>query len=244
MITNSWDCPPEEGCTTPDILRTAVENLRAAGIAVVVSAGNDGPDCDTIEVPGIYDASITVGATDESDVLTDYSSRGPGEGASPKPNVVAPGENVRSCAVDAAYGIIDGTSASAPHAAGALALLLSAAPVLSGNVDALQAILEGTAVPKTAADTCGGHAAGDVPNDAAGYGRIDAAAAFAWIQCPPPAPAIEAPESVASGDSRIRRRALRSGPRTATPGPSREARSPAGRERARSLSRAAPRERR
>jgi subtilisin family serine protease len=196
VVTNSWDCPPTEGCTTPDILRTAVENLRAAGIAVVVSAGNDGPDCETIWVPALYEASITVGATDQSDLLTGYSSRGPGEGTSPKPNVVAPGENVRSSAVNAGYGTLNGTSAAAPHAAGTLALLLSASPALSGNVDALQAILEGTAVARTATDTCGGFAAGDVPNDATGYGRIDAAAAFEWVRCPPPAPAIEAPESV------------------------------------------------
>jgi subtilisin family serine protease len=197
VITNSWDCPPAEGCTTPDILRTAVENLRAAGIAIVAAAGNDGPTCATIGVPALYEASITVGATDQSDLLTGYSSRGPGEGTSPKPNVVAPGEGIRSSAVNAGYGILNGTSAAAPHAAGALALLLSASPALLGDVDALQAILEGTAVARTATDTCGGFAAGDVPNDATGYGRIDAAAAFEWVRCPPPAPAIQAPESVA-----------------------------------------------
>jgi subtilisin family serine protease len=196
VITNSWDCPTFEGCTTPDILRTAVENLRAAGIAVVASAGNDGPDCGTIGVPAIYDASIAVGATDQSDLLIDYSSRGPGEGTSPKPNVVAPGENVRSSTINGNYGTLDGTSAAAPHAAGALALILSAAPALSGDVDALQAILEGTAAARPVADTCGGAEAGDVPNDATGYGRIDAAAAYEWVRCPPPAPPIEAPKSV------------------------------------------------
>ena len=74
--------------------------------------------------------------------------------------------------------------------------MLSAAPSLSGDVDSLQAILAGTAVPKTTTDTCGGIPAGDIPNNAAGYGRIDAAAAFDAVVCPPPTPVVTAPKSV------------------------------------------------
>ena len=42
VINNSWGCPPDEGCTDATILQTVVENVRAAGIEVVASAGNDG----------------------------------------------------------------------------------------------------------------------------------------------------------------------------------------------------------
>ena len=51
VINNSWGCPASEGCTTPNILQTVVENVRNAGILVVVSAGNSGPNCSTISDP-------------------------------------------------------------------------------------------------------------------------------------------------------------------------------------------------
>jgi len=59
VINNSWGCPPDEGCTSPDVLKTVVENTRAAGIVVVVSAGNDGSSCSTVQdPPAIYDAAF------------------------------------------------------------------------------------------------------------------------------------------------------------------------------------------
>ncbi|HTO75205.1 MAG TPA: S8 family serine peptidase [Thermoanaerobaculia bacterium] len=195
VVTNSWDCPPAEGCTTPDILKIAVENLRAAGIAAVFSAGNAGPACGTIGVPGIYAAGITIGASDPADAVTDYSSRGPGEDGT-KPDAVAPGDDVLAASLDSGYATFAGTSAAAPHAAGLLALVLSAAPVLSGDVDSLQTILQGTAAPLTSSDACGDLPAGAVPNDSAGWGRIDAAAAFDAVLCPPPTPVVTAPRSV------------------------------------------------
>ena len=64
VINNSWGCPPSEGCTDPMVLKTVVENTRAAGIVVVVSAGNSGSSCESItDPPAIYDAAFTVGAT-------------------------------------------------------------------------------------------------------------------------------------------------------------------------------------
>ena len=195
VVTNSWDCPASEGCTTPDILKTAVENLRAAGIAAVFSAGNDGPACGTIGVPGISAAGITIGATGPSGAVSDYSSRGPGEDG-PKPDAVAPGDDVLAASLDRGYSVFAGTSAAAPHAAGLLALVLSAAPSLAGDVDSLQTILEGTAAPILSSDACGGLPADAVPNDTAGWGRIDAAAAFDAVLCPPPTPVVTAPKSV------------------------------------------------
>jgi hypothetical protein len=50
VINNSWGCLLREGCTDPNILRAVVENTAAAGIFVVVSSGNSGPQCSTIDV--------------------------------------------------------------------------------------------------------------------------------------------------------------------------------------------------
>ena len=56
----------------------AAETTRAAGIVVVVSAGNSGWGCGSVESPAaIYEASFSVGATDSSDAIADFSSRGP-----------------------------------------------------------------------------------------------------------------------------------------------------------------------
>ena len=64
ITTNSWGCPASEGCA-PGTLQQAVEAQRAAGIMMVVAAGNAGPSCSTVDdTPGIYDAVYSVGAFD------------------------------------------------------------------------------------------------------------------------------------------------------------------------------------
>src|SRR5262249_56001155 len=63
ITINSWGCPTSEGCTTGLELQAAVEAQEAAGIQMVVAAGNSGPDCSTVsDPPSFYDASYTVGA--------------------------------------------------------------------------------------------------------------------------------------------------------------------------------------
>ena len=62
ITNNSWNCGPEGGCS-PATFQAAVEAQRAAGIMMVVSAGNDGPGCSSMEFsPAIYEAAYTVGA--------------------------------------------------------------------------------------------------------------------------------------------------------------------------------------
>jgi subtilisin family serine protease len=193
VVNNSWGCPPEEGCM-PDTLRTAVENLRAMGQMFVASAGNDGPSCGTVmHPPALYDAAVTVGATDMDGVATSFSSRGPVEvgldSAELKPDLAAPGLNIRS-AVRHGYASLPGTSMAGPHVAGAVALLWSADPALVGDLERTEELLLETAQHLTVGNTCGeagselGFVCGcgedgpdSTPNNVYGWGLLDAWAA-------------------------------------------------------------------
>ena len=62
ITTNSWGCPQAEGCSV-DSLQAAVEAQRAAGIFMVVAAGNEGPACESVgDPPSFYDAVYSIGA--------------------------------------------------------------------------------------------------------------------------------------------------------------------------------------
>jgi serine protease AprX len=156
--------------------------VRAAGIVVVVAAGNSGPACSTIsDVPAFYDASFSIGATTFSDTIASFPSRGPitVDGSNRlKPDLSAPGQGVRVAAPPAAFtSSFSGTSGSAPHVTGAVALLWSAAPQLIGQVAATTNVLQRTAVPLTSTQDCGGFSGASVPNPVFGWGRLDVAAA-------------------------------------------------------------------
>jgi subtilisin family serine protease len=192
VVNNSWGCPRREGCQA-DTLRTAVENLRAAGQMMVVSAGNEGPACGTVEdPPAPYDAVFSVGAIDRADHAASFSSRGPvavGGSQLVKPDVVAPGVDIRS-SVPGGYASLLGTSMAGPHVAGVVALLWSADPALAGDVDRTEALLVETAQPLTVdavcpgggtepatVCACGGDQPESVPNQVYGWGQVDAWAA-------------------------------------------------------------------
>ncbi|MFG1843892.1 S8 family serine peptidase [Micromonospora carbonacea] len=177
VLTNSWGCPPIEGCD-PAALRPAADALDAAGIFVVAAAGNTGPYCRSIEdPPATYPDVFTVGATDRDRQVADFSSRGPVPGAA-KPDVVAPGVGVLSAMPGGGYATLDGTSMAAPQVAGVVALMWSANPTLVGDLERTRRILRDTAVPAGAtyasrdpADACGGDA------NISGAGLVDAYAA-------------------------------------------------------------------
>ena len=186
VINNSWGCPPSEGCTTVGILEEAVNNLRAAGILVVVSAGNSGSACGSIDTaPGPYASGFTVGATDITDQIAGFSSRGPAtvDGVSflLKPDISGPGVTIRSSVRGGNYGNISGTSMAGPHVAGAAALLMSAEPRLRGNPEAVEALLRASARPQLSAQTCGGFSGSLVPNAVFGHGIVHAERAVALI---------------------------------------------------------------
>ncbi|MBN1427585.1 MAG: S8 family serine peptidase [Anaerolineae bacterium] len=177
VVNNSWGCPPEEGCDATTF-SLAVEHLRHAGQMVVVSAGNDGPTCNTVSPPANADAAFSVGAYAEDGSITFFSSRGPilsdGSGRL-KPDVVAPGWDILSSVPGGGYAHGSGTSMSGPHVAGLVALLWSADPSLIGDIDRTEQIIRDTAHYVSASDLCGGDEGR--ANNVYGYGRVDAFAA-------------------------------------------------------------------
>jgi serine protease AprX len=183
VINNSWVCPPSEGCAA-NTLEAIVHNTEAAGIFVVASAGNAGPNCGTItDPPALYADAFSVGAYDSTNTLAEFSSRGPVTADSSdrrKPDIAAPGVNVRSAVPPDSYVSMQGTSMAGPHVAGVVALLWSSQPLLARDIAATKALLESTAQPDitvSPAQTCGGIASDAIPNNSFGYGRIDALAA-------------------------------------------------------------------
>lgn len=184
VINNSWSCPIMEGCTedTWPFFETAINNLRSSGVFVVVSAGNRGSaGCGSIARPSaIFENSFTIGSIEEDDGLSGFSSRGPvvvDNSGRIKPNVVAPGGQIRSAIRNGGYQTGSGTSSAGPHVAGLVALLISANPSLAGKVELLEDIIEQTAIPRTADEACGEDDALNIPNNQFGFGSVNALAA-------------------------------------------------------------------
>lgn len=171
-----------------DPLDDAVEAAWEAGILVVVSAGNRGPDPGSISKPGDDPFVVTVGAADLGNTTTtaddraaEFSARGPTPEGHSKPDIVAPGISLVSnraagstidayrptARVDAAYFKGTGTSQSAAIVSGLAALLYEADDDLTPDV--AKAILMGTATQF--ADPAG-----------AGNGLVDALAALTAVE--------------------------------------------------------------
>lgn len=171
VLSNSWSCPPLEGCDAT-VLQPATSALAAAGIAFVAAAGNTGPQCGSLDTPPATDpAAITIAAVDRTRRITSFSSRGP---AGPKPDLAGPGEAVLSAMPGDTYAELSGTSMATPHVAGVIALLWSARPELVGDLARTQQLLRDTAQPAllaNAAPACATEAA------QAGAGIVNAAEA-------------------------------------------------------------------
>jgi serine protease AprX len=135
------------------------ENTIEAGTAMVIAAGNEGSgnEPDNVRTPGDVPRVITVGATDCSDQIAGFSSRGPvtWEDVPPwndhpyppglvKPDIAAPGVDTKSHNVCSGYSFKSGTSMATPHVAGTVALMVSSSPGLTH--DDLKQILMDTAI--------------------------------------------------------------------------------------------------
>ena len=83
--------------------------------------------------PGGFPHSFAVGATDSSDEIAYFSSRGPikwrGE-SYVKPDISAPGVRVLSAKPGGGYQLMSGTSMACPHVSGLAALLKQVTPAL------------------------------------------------------------------------------------------------------------------
>jgi len=132
VINNSWGIPLAYKPPCDQTFWTAIDNVEAAGIIVIFSAGNEGPSLMSLRTPADRATSQTnsfsVGAVDPQIVgfpIAPFSSRGPSgcDGASVKPEICAPGVGIRSSYLNGTYKVLNGTSTAAPFISGAVALL-------------------------------------------------------------------------------------------------------------------------
>jgi subtilisin family serine protease len=121
------------GSGAPDSpISEAANNAMAAGVVVVVAAGNSGSSYSTIGSPGNAEQVLTVGASDNNGAIAGFSSRGPISGkAYVKPELVAPGVEINSAKPGGSYVRLSGTSMATPHVAGGAALLKQLYPNLT-----------------------------------------------------------------------------------------------------------------
>ena len=190
-LNNSWGISPILHGIEPcdESFWQVIDNLEAAGTVVIFSAGNEGPNASTIGTPA--DRATTncntfcVGSIDgasSSLPISNFSSRGPSY-CSPdgqptfKPEVVAPGDYVRSSVPGGGYDYKGGTSMATPHVTGAIAVIRGVNPDL--DADAIKEILMSTAhdLGATGEDNDYGHGLIDVYEAClvaiAGYGYIE-----------------------------------------------------------------------
>lgn len=175
VVVNAWGRVPDGDAYDPrDPELRAIESLVAEGVVVLFSASNRGPGPSTLSVEAMSPHVVTVGATDAAGLVMSYSSRGPVRAADPwvKPDVVAPGDAVvslRSAQTlpdaadpDPLHTSYSGTSQAVPHVAGIVARMLEARPSLTPQqvADALRASAIDLGAPG--------------PDDASGYGLVDA----------------------------------------------------------------------
>jgi serine protease AprX len=155
----------------------AVRSATSRGVTVVVAAGNSGPNANTVACPGDSPDAITVGASDRSDVIASFSSRGPTYDGRIKPDVTNMGVGLwaaKATGTGAGKGTtyylpMSGTSMATPMTSGVVALLLQANKTLTPAQ--IKTVLTKTAKPL----------GGSVPNNDYGYGRVDAKAALDYV---------------------------------------------------------------
>jgi bacillopeptidase F len=167
VVNNSWGGGPG----LDEWYRPMVQTWRAAEIFPEFSAGNTtlsnpgGPG--SVASPANYPESFATGATDINNALGSFSLLGPSPYGQMKPDISAPGVNIRSSVPGSAYeGGWNGTSMAGPHVAAVAALLKQVNASLT--VDQLEEIITTTATPLTNA------AYPETPNNGFGFGLLNA----------------------------------------------------------------------
>ncbi len=146
-VINAWG-----GGRSDTQLWQPCRNLQVLGVSLAFSVGGGGPGSGTVAAPGNYPSLFGLGATDASDVVGSFSARGPAPTGYPwdssaawldpqwgtrtpnhhiKPDLVAPGVNIRSSYNSHGFATMSGTSWGPPHVAGAIALIKQKNPTLT-----------------------------------------------------------------------------------------------------------------
>lgn len=195
VISNSWGFLNSTGLCYAAQYAALFNSVEAAGIAIVFSAGNEGPGAQTITEPkNINTTLVNTWATgaliggDNSLPVASFSSRGPsGCGGSGsiliKPEAMAPGVSVRSSVPGGGYGYKDGTSMACPHVAGTVALLKEAFPNKTGHEIKLALYYTARETPADLAANNPGELPGETSGEDHWYGKgiIDAYAAYEFL---------------------------------------------------------------
>ncbi|MFF2446385.1 S8 family serine peptidase [Neobacillus sp. NPDC058068] len=175
IVNNSWGGGPG----LDEWYRDVVREWRNAGIFPTFAAGNTGMTNiggpGSVANPANYPEAFAVGATNKNDIVGDFSLRGPSPYGEIKPDISAPGANIRSSVPRNDYdGGWDGTSMAAPAVSGIVALLYGVDASLS--VDEIEKILLETATPLTDKEYP------ESPNNGYGYGLVNAYNAVSSIR--------------------------------------------------------------
>ncbi|HEX7320482.1 MAG TPA: S8 family peptidase [bacterium] len=181
-VTNSW------GTMTATELHwwTFCAAWKSLEMLPVFAVGGYGPGAGTAGVPANYPLCLGVGSTDNSDNIASFSSRGPAPDMDPwndmlnwyrpdwnliKPDISAPGINIRTCGPGGGYLVLSGTSFSTPHVAGAAAILCEVNPAIS-ITHLYNCLLDNADHPSQGAP---------YPNNNYGWGRLNVWNAFQAI---------------------------------------------------------------
>ncbi|HKX27017.1 MAG TPA: S8 family serine peptidase, partial [Blastocatellia bacterium] len=115
-------------CDT-NVLKTSIDQLRSAGIATVIAAGNNG-FTDSLSMPACISSAVSVGATGDGGQSSAQQVQSYSNSASFL-NLLAPGGNITSSIPGGSFAVYSGTSMATPHVAGAWAILKQKAPAAS-----------------------------------------------------------------------------------------------------------------
>lgn len=156
--------------SNPTVIANAAQAAWNSGMLLIAAAGNDGPCSNCVLYPAALSTVVAVACTTSSLGQCSFSAEGS------QVELAAPGSGILSTCYGSlsSYCSKSGTSMSAPHVAGAAALVWSYAPELS-NTD-VRSLLQNTAMDQ-------GSAGRDTMY---GYGIVDVAAALAGAPSPTP----------------------------------------------------------